>query len=179
SCQVQLEMAVVVPRQRRDPIAWPHPEVDQGLSEAQHAVGVLGVGVAEDLLAVLVLGDRLRGEQVVCPVQEVGDQQGGAGGRRRGHTDTSCRPAATAARTCGMTREVSSSMRADPLSTDSPGSCAQKCTSLICGRSSSSVVSSLTAVSTSHSRNAPASSRACGFGKVGTWSGGPNAPMPM
>ena len=68
-------------------------------------------------------------------------------------------------------------MRSHPLSIGSPGSCAQKCRSLICGRLRISSVSSRTAVSASHNRYAPAAMIWSRFSNRGVDSGGPKAPQ--
>ena len=62
---------------------------------------------------------------------------------------------------------ASSCTRRDPCSTDSPGSCAQKCTSRIWGRAVSIVVSSSTAVAGSHSANAPGGHDLARVGEAG------------
>src|SRR6185437_1973290 len=54
-------------------------------------------------------------------------------------------PSRRFASTLGATSRMKYSTRREPLSTLSPGSCAQKKTSSICGRSRSSLVSSATA----------------------------------
>ena len=136
--RVQLEVAVVVPGQARHAVARPDPERAQRPGQPGHPCRVGAVVIAEDFGAVVVADDRAA--RVVAPraLQEVGDEQ-------LAHP-------ASRSRTAGTTLSARYAIRSDPESTGSPGSCAQKCTSLICGQARSMSVSSVTAVSASISR---------------------------
>jgi len=121
---VELEVPAVIPGECGDPLAGADPEADQRPGHPYDPGVVLAVGVAVHLRTDAVLDDLPLPEEGPRPVEEPSDQEWTA------HPATTA-SAANRSRTCGMTLVARISIRSDPLSTDSPGSCAQKWTSLI------------------------------------------------